>query len=165
MAADGAAQPTERLPGLVSRLKAKLEKMVKVRKGFTIDSGAADHVIPLGWIAWIIVTASAGSLRGLHYISASGNRLPNKGEQRVRFLTKEGTWATLLFQVAGINKPLVSVSRLIDEGWRVVFDVDGSYVLHKKTTRKITMNRTRGVFTVEAYVEPEDKKPVFTRPA
>ena len=78
---------------------------------------------------------------------------------------KEGTWATLLFQVAGINKPLVSVSRLIDEGWRVVFDVEGSYLLHKKTKRKITMDRTRAVFTVEACNEPEDKKPVFTRPA
>ena len=87
------------------------------------------------------------------------------GEQKVRFLTKDGVWATLLFQIAGINKPLVSVSKLIDEGWRVVFDVEGSYLLHKSTKRKIMMDRTRGVFTVEAYVEPESDAPVFSRPA
>ena len=96
--------------GSLARLKAKLEKMVKVRKGLTVDSGAADHVMPIDWLTWIVVTSSMGSIRGLHYVSASGNRLPNRGEQTVRFLTKDGTWASLLFQVAGINQPLVSVS-------------------------------------------------------
>jgi hypothetical protein len=91
--------------------------------------------------------------------------MPNKGEQRVKFLTRDGVWASLLFQVAGINKPLVSVSRLIDEGWRVIFDDEGSYLIHKKTKKIIRMDRTRGVFTIEAYVEPEDNKPVFSRQA
>ena len=71
----------------------------------------------------------------------------------------------MLFQVAGISKPWVSVSRLIGEGWRVVFDIEGSYLLHKVSKRKIMMDRTRGVFTVEAYVEPADKAPGFRRPA
>ena len=154
-----------RTDGFFARLKKKLESMVKVKKGLTVDSGAADHVMPLGWIAWIIVVASLGSLRGLHYVSASGNRLPNMGEQKVRFLTKDGVWATLLFQIAGINKPLVSVSKLIDEGWRVVFDDEGSYLLHKITKKKIMMDRTRGVFTIEAYIEPESEAPVFSRRA
>ena len=106
-----------------------------------------------------------GSIRGLHYVSASGSRLPNRGEQTVRFLTKDGTWASFLFQVAWINKPLVSVSRLIDEGWKVVFDIEGSYFLHKVPKRKILMDRARGVFTVESYFEPECKAPGFRRPA
>ena len=150
---------------MLSGLKAKLEKILRIRKGLTVDSGAADHVMPLGWLTWILTTASLGSLRGLHYVSASGNRLPNKGEQKVRFLTKDGTWASLMFQLAGINKPLVSVSRLIDEGWKVVFDDEESYMLHKKTNRKIVMERTRGVFSIEAFVEPESKEPVFSQPA
>ena len=160
-----APKPGERSKGFLEKLKTKLEEMVKVRKGLTVDSGAADHVMPLGWLAWILITASLGSLRGLHYVSASGNRMPNKGEQRVKFLTRDGVWASLLFQVAGINKPLVSVSRLIDEGWRVVFDDEGSYLIRKKTKKVIRMDRTRGVFTIEAYIEPEDNKPVFSRQA
>ena len=32
---------------VLAMLKAKLEKMVKVRKGLTVDSGAADHVMPI----------------------------------------------------------------------------------------------------------------------
>ena len=91
--------------------------------------------------------------------------MPNRGEQKVKFLTRDGVWATLLFQIAGINKPLVSVSKLIDEGWRVIFDADGSYLLHKQTGKRIAMDRTRGVFTIDAYVEPEDRQPVFSRQA
>ena len=118
--------------------------MIREKKGLTIDSGAADHVMPLGWLAWIIVMASAGSMKGLHYVAASGTRIPNKGQQIVRFLTENGTWAQWVFQVAAINKPLVSVSKLIDDGWRVVFDEEASYLTLKKTGNVINIRRERG---------------------
>ena len=108
LAAGAAVRQGEKSAGFLTRLKAKLENMVKVCKGLTVYSGAADHVMPLDWLTWIVVTASMGSIRGLHYVSASGNQLPNRGEQTVIFLTKDGTWASLLFHFAGINKPLVS---------------------------------------------------------
>ena len=139
------------------RLQEKLASMIRIKRGFTIDSGAADHVIPLGWLAWIVVTASRGSLAGMNFISANGAKIPNKGEQRVRFMTSEGTWATWIFQVAGINKPLVSVSKLIADGWKVIFDEDGSYIIHKATGHTIDLRCERGIFTVDAFVEPSDK--------
>ena len=83
----------------------------------------------------------------------------------MRFLATDGTWASLIIQVAGINKPLFRVSRLIDEGWMVFFDIECSYLLHEASTRKIMMDRIRGVFAVQAYVEPEDEAPGFRRPA
>ena len=138
------------------KLLRRLAGMIKIRKGLTIDSGAADHVMPLGWLAWIIMVASAGSLRRLHYVAASGTRIPNLGQQVVRFLTENGTWASWTFQVAAVNKPLVSVSKLVDDGWRVVFDDEASYCWHKKTGRRIAIKRERGVFVVDAYVDPAD---------
>ena len=61
------------------RLREKILSMIRIRKGFTVDSGAADHVMPLGWLAWLIVTASFGSLRGINFISANGaNISPTK---------------------------------------------------------------------------------------
>ena len=92
------------------RLKDRIACMTKVRRGLTVDSGAADHVLPISWLTWIVLMASAGSMKGLHYISASGGRLPNLGQRTVKFMTGEGTWASIIFQVAGINKPLLSVS-------------------------------------------------------
>ena len=150
------------------RLREQLSSMIRIRRGFTIDSGAADHVMPLGWLTWIGVMASAGSLRGLHYVAASGTRIPNKGQQTVKFLTQSGTWAQWIFQVAAVNKPLVSVSKLIDDGWRVVFDEEASYLKHKKTGNMINIRRERGVFVVDAFVDQDSPKrakgQLFTRP-
>ena len=147
------------------RLKEKLASMIRIRRGFTVDSGAADHVMPLGWLAWLAVTASFGSLSGMNFISANGARIPNKGQQKVRFMTGEGTWATWIFQVAGPNKPLVSVSKLIEDGWRVIFDRERSYIVHKATGHTIDLRSERGIFVVDAFVGPDsgNGKPDFTR--
>ena len=105
-----------------------------------------------------------GSIRGVNFISANGAKIPNKGEQKVRFLTPEGTWASWIFQVAGINKPLVSVSKLIADGWTVIFDIERSYLLHKATGHTIDVKCERGIFTIDAFVEP-DKASGFHRQA
>ena len=69
-------------------------------------------------------------------------------QQVVRVLTENGTRATWTFQVAGINKPLVSVSKLMDDSLRVVFDEDASCIKHKKTGRTIELTRERVVFVI-----------------
>ena len=96
--------------------------MVKIKKGLTVDSGAADHVMPIGWLLMFLVVKSLGMLRGLHYVAADGTRIPNAGQQLVKFMTLDGTWTELLFQIAAINKPLVSVSKLNEAGYKVVID-------------------------------------------
>ena len=106
---------------------------------------------------------SLGALRGLHYVSASGGRLANLGERKVNLLAENGTWASIVFQVVGINKPLLSVSKLISDGWRVVFDEEESFMIHKTTQQYIKIKRERGVFVIDAYVNKPSQ--VFTRQA
>ena len=36
-------------------------------------------------------------------------------------MTLDGSWTEIMFQLAAINKPLVSVSKLIETGYRVIF--------------------------------------------
>ena len=143
---------------LEQKLRNKIAGMTKIRKGLTVDSGAADHVMPVGWLIWIMVMKSVGSLCGLHYVAADGARIPNVGQQLVRFMTIDGTWAEIMFQIAAINKPLVSVSKLIEDGHRVIFDEDNSYILRRKTKKIIKMRKERGVFVIDAYVA-KSKKP------
>ena len=59
--------------------------------------------------------------------------------------------------MAGINKPLVSVSKLIADGWRVIFDEERSYLIHKATGHTIDLRSERGIFTVDAFIEPDGK--------
>ena len=68
-----------------------------------------------------------------------------------------------------MNKPLVSLSKLIDDGWRVVFDEEASCLKHKKTGNTINIRCVRGVFVVDAFLDPantdnNNQGQVFTRP-
>ena len=137
---------------LAERLRKKISSMVKIRKGLTVDSGAADHVMPVGWLIMFIVLKSIGSIKGVHYVAADGTRIANVGQQLIRFMTIDGTWTEIMFQLAAIHKPLISVSKLNETGYKVVFDEDKSYILHKKTKRVIHMRKERGVFVIDAYV-------------
>ena len=126
--------------------------MVKVRKGLTVDSGAADHVMPIGWLLMVLVVKSLGSIRGLHYVATDGIRIANKGQQLIKFMTMDGVWVDIIFQPAAIHKPLVSVSKLNESGYKVVFDENRSYIIHKKTKKVINMRKERGVFIIDAFV-------------
>jgi hypothetical protein len=143
--------------------KAMIASMFAISRGFTVDSGAADHVIPFGWIKFLEVLDSIGSRMGVTYIAASGTRIPNQGEQRVPFMTREGSWMEIVFQVAKINKPLLSVSKLIDGDMRVVFDKDRSYLYNKVTGDIVRIKRERGVFVLEAFSEFDPNKSARTR--
>ena len=102
---------------LAERLRKKISSMVKIRKGLTVDSGAADHVMPVGWLIMFIVLKSIGSIRGVHYVAADGTRIANVGQQLIRFMTIDGTWTEIMFQLAAIHKPLISVSKLNETGY------------------------------------------------
>ena len=140
-----------------------IANMFTISRGFTVDSGAADHVIPFGWIKCVEVLDSIGSRIGVTYVAASGTRIPNQGEQRVPFMTREGSWMEMIFQVAKINKPLLSVSKLIDGDIRVVFDKEGSYLFNKITGDIVRIKRERGVFVLEAFSKFDPNKSARTR--
>ena len=133
-------------------MKQKLMNMVRIKKGLAVDLGAADHVMPIGWLVMFLVMKSIGSIRGLHYVAADGTRIPNVGQQLVHSMTLDGTWTELLFQIAAINKPHVSVSELNEAGYQVVFDENNSYITNKKTKRVIKMTKDKLVFVIDAYV-------------
>ena len=100
--------------------------------------------------------ASAGSRAGLFYVAASGTKLHNLGEFMLKLITSDGTSASIMFQVANINKPLASVAHLTDLGYCVVFNrhngKDVSYLLHKETNQFLKMKREKGVFVIDAYL-------------
>ena len=74
-----------------------------------------------------VVLESIGTIRGVHYVSADGTRIPSVVQQLIWFMVIDGTWTEIMFQLAVINKSLVSVSKLNESGYRVIFDDE---VLH-----------------------------------
>ena len=132
-------------------------------RGMTVDSGAADNVIPRRMVKGgkNKIRASPGSRRGVHYISASNDRIPNEGECDFHFSTKDGQDQNFTFQIAEVNKALCAVSYLVDHGKQVIFDqdevtgMDTSRIVDKKTGQIIQLVRDRNVWTIDAYIEDE----------
>ena len=58
----------------------------------------------------------------------------------------------MTFQVAPVSKPLGSVSRIMHQGNRVVFDEEGSYIMHKATGQTMELKERDGVFVLDAWL-------------
>ena len=97
-----------------------------VRIETVMDSGAAESVAPPNMAAGVAIEESPGSKRGQHYISASKERLPNMGQQRMKVMTNEGNDSRVLFQSAEVSRPLTAVSATCDAG-NVVVDGRGGF--------------------------------------
>ena len=115
---------------------------IKLRRGITMDSGAARNVMPRKMVRdQSRIRPSEGSKRGAHYVAANNGRIPNKGEFDFVFLMSEGTPEAMTFQIAEVNKALGSISYLVGHGYRVVFDKDTassrdtSCMTHKESKR------------------------------
>ena len=148
-----------------------MERRLKMRRGITVDSGAADPVMPKRMVRGKgnTIRPSEASKAGVHYITASATRIPNEGETDLKFSTEEGHSLNWTFQIAEVNKVLASVSWLVDHGHRVVFDKDVgtgrdiSFITHKGSGQAIKMKRDRNVWVIDAFVT-ESSEPVFARP-
>ena len=148
-------------------------KRLRLARGITIDSGAADNVMPRRFVAGRNkIRPSPASLAGVHYVVANNGRIPNEGEADFQFQTRDGRQMSWLFQIAEVNKTLAAVSALVDAGHRVTFDqddttgVDTSFITHKESGRSTRMRRERNVWVIDAYLEDDmdrDTGSLFSR--
>ena len=148
------------------------ERRYRLKRGLTADSGAGDPVIPRRMINSKKIRPSAGSKRGLHYVSATDHRIPNVGEIDLEFKTEEGYDESITFQVADVNKPLMSISDRVDKNCRVVFDQDDAtgedltHIYNKKTKKRMKMKRIGKVWILPCTVTKEfisENNQVFNR--
>ena len=100
---EGAPEADRRLCSL-ERTAAGWRKVKAV-----VDSGAEETVTPPGLLPGQ-VEESPMQRAGGRYRAANGARLPNLGQLLTEFRTPEGHGCSLRFQVAGVERPLVSVS-------------------------------------------------------
>lgn len=91
---------------------------------------------------------------------ADGKSIPNLGAKAGVMATKE--WSSLkgiAFQIAPVHKTLLSVSQMVDNNHRVVFDDEWSYLEDKATGEKTTLVRRNGLFVLQAWVRPRKDSP------
>ena len=95
----------------------------------------------------------AACRRGVMYEVANGIKIPNLGEKKFEAVTEEGITRGITCQVCEVNKPLLSVSKIVKAGNRVVFDSEGSYIEDRRSREKMWLREQGGMYMLKLWVK------------
>ena len=155
--------PLHAAPAAVSWKDESHPSWVRIRT--VMDSGAAQSVAPPSMAPGVIIEESPGSQRGQHYISASGGRLPNMGQQKLKVQTNEGRDSKVVYQIAEVSRPLTAVSQTCDNGNWVVYTPQGGFILSCLTGGRTYFDRRGDIYELDLWVKEEDLQTAgFPRP-
>ena len=79
------------------------------------------------------------SREGRSYRAANGSPMANLGQMTAHFRDADGRACGIPFQVAKVERPLISVSRLASAGCRVTFKGGVGEILHVATGRRLPL--------------------------
>jgi hypothetical protein len=123
-----------------------LEENKKIK--FTVDSGAAETVCEKS-DAEDFPTIYGGGESLTKHIMPNGEIVENDGEKHLKVNTAEGEKFIVRTQLTDVRKPLMSVSKICDEGNIVVFKQNGGYIQNEKTGKKTSFSREGNVYALE----------------
>ena len=125
----------------------------------TVDSGACETVMPAS-MARNIEIVQSGCSHGAEYEVANGATIPNLGERRCLLMTLGATEAKrIVFQVADVHKPLLSISRCADMGFQTYLGHDGGYMEDVISGERIPLERKDNLYTMRAWIRRDPEKP------
>ena len=100
----------------------------RTRRGhITMDSGAAESVMPPEDAPDIPVQEQREHKKGINCVVANGSQVPNLGKKKIRFNTKDGTNSGITLHITNARKPLPSVTKIVQKGNSVPFFPGGSF--------------------------------------
>jgi hypothetical protein len=133
------------------------EENQKIR--FTVDSGAAETVCKKT-DAKNFPIIYGGNESMTKYIMPNGEIVENDGGKHLKVKTAEGEKFIVRTQLTDVRKPLMSVSKVCDEGNRVIFEENGGFIENKKSGQRTNFLREGNVYVLEM-----DMVSDFTGPA
>ena len=83
---------------------------------------------------------------------ADGVSIPNLGEKEFVGISNEGIHKGLKAQVCAIDKGLLSVSRVVDAGNKVVFSPKGSYI-EDEYGQRMKMEKRGGIYMLKLWTK------------
>ena len=86
--------------------------------------------------------------------------VPNLGEKKVHFKTKEGPNSSITFQVTKVKKPVAAVSKITEKGNWVCFGPSEAYIENVATGKRTNLELNNGTYSLDVEYLNE---PGFTR--
>ena len=79
--------------------------------------------------------------------------IDNEGEKVMVMSSNEGVNRVITAQVTEVNKPLLSVSKMVKSGNTVVFSPDGSYIYDADTGEVMNLEERYGIYMLKVWVQ------------
>ena len=157
----------EQVPGTLDRIYGKISSLGTIdperinaledpeweEVEFAVDSGATETVIGENTLKSVKLLEGVAFKRGVKYEVANGIRIPNLGEKKFLGITEDGLAREITAQVCEVNKPLLSVSKIVSTGNKVVFDPNGSYIEDINTNERVWMKHQVGMWMVKLWAK------------
>ena len=126
----------------------------------TLDSGACDHIMDAEDAPGYVVEPSVGSRRGKCFTVGNGARVPNEGQMRASMEAEAQSGdrprIQSTFQVAEISRPLMSVSKICDQGYGCLFTKEGAQVLDQEGKEICKFGRSEGLYVSTMKLKPPE---------
>ncbi len=117
-----------------------------------VDSGATETVLGEKMAVTVKTEPGEASRRGVKYEVADGTLIENQGEKRFHAETTEGVRRKFVAQVTEVNKGLLSVSKLVQSGHRVVFEKGGSYIEDTDSGEVMGLKEVGGMYMLKMWI-------------
>ena len=119
-----------------------------------VDSGATETVLSPGMLKTIELRDGPASRSGIQYEVADGRTIPNLGEKQFVVRSEEGVIRELTCQVCEVNKPLLSVHKVVQAGNRVVFEPGSAWIEDTVTGEVMMLQERGGMYLLSLQTEP-----------
>ena len=136
----------------------------------TADSGAGNHVLAPEDIPGYTISESAGSRAGRGFMGVSGDGIDNQGGAELNLAGAHGPFRST-FQVAKVNRPLMSIARICDKGHTVLFCKTHASVLASGGKEICRFARKGNLYMIDVTLkapsrrtDATNRKSGFTRP-
>ena len=87
-----------------------------------VDSGAVDNVLAKSVCTEYPLEATTKSQSRVGFKGANGSHIKHRGQRRFRVKTSAGSNMNTTWEVADVRKPLISASRFLERGHKLVLD-------------------------------------------
>jgi len=118
-----------------------------------VDSGATETVVSSENAKSVPTVSGQASKAGVKYSTANGEVLDNEGEKHMVMSSAEGVIRAITAQVTEVNKPLLSVSKMVNAGYTVTFSPEGSYLYDGYTGEGMDLVESKGLYWVETWMK------------
>jgi len=120
-----------------------------------VDSGASESVVSDEMLTRVTTVEGDAMKKGVQYEVADGTLIPNLGEKKFIAVSDNGVARQMRAQVCEVNKPLLSVHRVVQAGNRVVFAASGSYVEDEQTGETMELVEKGGVYMLKLWAKAQ----------